>query len=207
METVGIVIEVLGVACAVARAISQLKNQQGQIPSPPPPPSWTNHIAATPPIYNATSVAALPYENHYNTTPSLPYAIAVESPYETFDSTTICVTWSDSYLQTTIGTSNVPKKFLVEQRDGVFRARRSISFGSRGIIPKGAFCTLYTLTRWKTVAVKWADQSLQARIGTCNMPRQFLAKLRDGVYRTTSRLIVDDRGAIPKGAICKLLYA
>ena len=126
---------------------------------------------------------------------------------DTERSETVTVTWNDANLQSRIGTSDIPSKFLSEQQDGVFKTKCTISVGNRGIVPEGAICTSNTLTSLITVAVTWTDSRLQSRIGPYDMPEQYLAKLRDGVYRTTSKLTVSGRGTIPKGAICKSLYA
>ena len=197
-------------------------------PSPPinhiPTASWPNTIDASSTHSHVTTGTVLPFDDYIAY--SLKYATVIESPYDTVDMTslpydiatpytyddtprsdTICVTWNDIHLQASIGTSNIPKKFLVEQHEGVYKTRCKISIDSRGIVPKGAMCTSNTLSSSKTVEVIWTDTRLQARIGPYDIPQRFLAKLRDGVYRTTSKLFVTGRGTIPKGAICKLLYA
>ena len=203
----------------------------------PPRYSSTGIFTTPPPSYDLTyaspyddivehspcyGVAAAPSNssNPYGA-PSRPYTTttaSLSSPYNTdaatgslFDDNTnldsIAVHWTDTRLQSQFGTSYIPERFLVEQRDGVFRTRCKVPIDGRGVVPKGAACTSYAASTDDIVIVTWIDTRLQERIGPYDIPERYLARLRDGVFRTTTKLTIKDRGTVPKGSICKLLYA
>ena len=198
----------------------------GSFRVPPPTYDLTNAspyddiVEASPPYAFA---AALSVTSNTNTAPSRSYTSSTSSSsshsYNTNNATSIsddtadtnhdsiAVNWIDTRLQSMFGTSHIPERFLVEQRDGVFRTRCKISIGSRGVVPIGTECTSYAASTLDTVIVTWVDKRLHDRIGPYDIPERHLARLRDGVFRTTTKLTIKDRGTVPKGAICKLLYA
>lgn len=175
-----------------------------------PSPHYTfAAAAATASSYNsnASTATSRPYANNSMSSEYYTYETASISDYTTINQDSISVTWTDKHLQSKFGTSLIPERFLVKQRDGVFRTRCKISIGCRGIVPKGAECTSYAASTVDTVIVTWIDKRLQERIGPYDIPERYLARLRDGVFRTTTKLTIKDRGNVPKGAICKLLYS